>query len=310
MPRSTHFALFFLVAAGCTTLDTDPTDDDGFVNDKAILSLSAGINEFTLQQEVLGEVIQRRFLVHTADDFDATQGTPLLFAFHGNGGDPESFVYENEGAVEDGRFIGVYPAGLAHSWNLGPEESEADDVAFTDAILGMLTGTPGVDATRPVALGWSNGAGMVHELAMESPHFVAIAPSVSHMLATKMPGPEAAEVSVLQFSGTEDDIVPYYGGIGVLDHDFLAAEESTAQWAAHNGCASTPTTSPDTDAPDVEVPDQDRPISYTVLEWEDCGSGARVVHVRMNNIGHDMPYDMIDGGTMPYIYDFLIEARR
>ena len=124
---------------------------------------------------------QRRFLVHTADDFNATQGTSLPFAFHRNGGDPESFVSENKGA---------------------------------------------------------------------------------------------------------------------------------AKTSAHNGCASTPTTSPSTDAPDGEAPDQNCPSSDTVLEWEDCGPGARAVHVRMNNIGHDMHYDMIVGGTMPYMYNFLIEARR
>ncbi len=175
----------------------------------------------------------------------------------------------------------------------------------------MLTATKGVDATRPAAVGWSNGAGMVHELAMESPHFVGIAPAVSHMLATKTPGPDAAPVSVLQFSGTEDGIVPYTGGIGVLDHNFLPAEDSTAQWAAHNGCASTPTVSPDVAGPEVETaPDPFASSSDTILEWEGCATGARVVHVRLNNIGHDLPPDMIEGGSMPSIYDVLSAARQ
>ena len=50
-------------------------------------------------------------------------------------------MYEIAEAVEGGDFIGVYPEGLEYSWNLGPEASEADDVAFTEAILSMLTGT-------------------------------------------------------------------------------------------------------------------------------------------------------------------------
>jgi poly(3-hydroxybutyrate) depolymerase len=278
-------------------------------NNNPITYLSAGINEFTLVQVVSGEMVERRFLVHTSDDFNSAESLPLLFAFHGNGGTPESFVYDLGEGVEEGRFIGVYPDGLDYSWNLGPERSEADDASFTDAILEMLTGTNGVDASNPVALGWSNGAGMVHELAMESEHFVAIAPATSHMLSTKTPGDGAAHVSVIQFSGTEDTLVPYQGGIGVLDHDFLHAEDSTAEWADHNDCSETPTESPTLDSPDVEVaPDQYELSSYTVLEWEGCTTGARVVHVRMNNIGHDLPYEMIDGGSMNFIYNFLLQV--
>lgn len=309
--RTIGLTIVSLLAMGCVVSEEASDASGSITNKEAIASLSAGINEFTLQQEVAGEVVARRFLVHTPENFDASERTPLLFAFHGNGGEPESFAFEIEGAIAEGRFIGVYPAGLEYSWNLGPEESEADDVAFTEAILDMLTGTPGIDATKPVALGWSNGAGMVHELAMESQQFVAIAPAVSHMLATKTPDERAANVSVIQFSGTEDTLVPYQGGIGVLEHDFLHAEDSSAEWAAHNGCAASPVIGPDVASPDVEpAPDQEGASSYTMLEWEDCATGARVLHVRMNNIGHDMPYEMIEGGTLPYIYDFLSDARQ
>ena len=276
--------------------DSDVDVDEGSIsNNDPIASLSSGINEFTLNQVVAGETVERRFLVHTPENFDASQGKPLLFAFHGNGGEPESFTgYLWEG-IEEGLFIGVYPAGLEYSWNLGPEASKAEDVPFVEAILGMLTATAGVDATKPVALGWSNGAGMVHELAMESQNFVAISPAAAHMLATKTPSATATNVSVLQFSGTEDGIAPYEGGLGVLDHDFLPAEESTAEWADHNGCAATPTEGPTIDGPEVEVaPDQFSPSSYVVLEWENCSTGAKVVHVRLNNVGHDLPFDMIE----------------
>ena len=291
-------------------VETD-AEEGSVTNSDPISSLSPGVNEFTLEQVVAGELVERRFLVHTPDNFTNSQNIPLLFSFHGNGGTAEITLGESLQAVEEGYFIGVYPSGLEYSWNLGPEESEADDVAFVDAILGMLTGTAGVDASNPVAMGFSNGAGMVHELAMESQNFVAIAAATSHMLATKTPDSGAANVSVLQFSGTEDSIVPYQGGIGVLGHNFLHAEDSTAEWGAHNGCAANPTTSPDIDGPEVEVaPNQYSSSSYTMLQWENCSTGAEVVHVRMNNIGHDLPYDMIDGGSMTYIYNFLSQARQ
>ena len=164
-------ALLTLLVIGCTAdnkaedtateadTDTDTntdTSEGSISNDNPIASLSSGISEFTLNQVVAGETVTRRFLVHTPEDFDSSQSRPLLFAFHGNGGEPESFSGYLWDGIEQGLFIGVYPAGIEYSWNLGPEASEADDVPFIEAVLGMLTGTAGVDATKPVALGWSN----------------------------------------------------------------------------------------------------------------------------------------------------------
>ena len=195
--------------------------------------------------------------------------------------------------VDEGAVVGVYPEGLERSWNLGREESEADDVAFTGAILSMLEEAEGVDPARSVATGFSNGAAMIHELAMESDAFVGIAPVVSHLLATKTPSADGASVSVLQLSGTEDDLVPYEGGTGVLGHEFLPAEASSAAWAAHNGCAETPT--------------ERASGVHTILEWEGCRDDRRVVHVRMNGVGHDMARD-IEGDSLRFLTDFLLES--
>ena len=151
---------------------------------------------------------------------------------------------------------------------------------------------------------------MIHELAMESQSFVAIAPVISHMLANKTPDSTAANVSVIQFSGTEDTLVPYLGGVGVLGHDFLPSEDSTEEWAVHNGCDSTPTTGPTMPGPEVEnSPGVFTSSSYTVMEWENCAAGTRVVHVKMTGIGHDLPNDLIESGSYEYIYDFLLQAR-
>lgn len=280
-----------LLMIGCASAP----EVDSTVNYTPIPSLNAGVNEFTLEQDVAGVVENRRFLVHTAEGFDGSGNTPLFFGFHGNGGVPDELVMELGAVVEEEHFVAVYPEGMAYSWNLGPEESEADDVVFVEGILAMLRETEGIDASKPVAMGFSNGAGMAHELAMESEQFVGIAPVISHMLVRKTPGPGAAKVSVLQLSGTEDELVPYDGGVGVLGHEFLAAEDSSAAWAAHNGCDDTPS--------------ERASGSNDILEWGNCSSGQRVVHVRMNGVGHDM-VDDIDGGTIPWIIDFLLQSRQ
>ena len=67
----------------------------------------------------------------------------------------------------------------------------------------------------------------------------------------------------------------------------------------------------DIDGPEIEIaPNEFESSSYTILEWQNCSTGATVVHFRLNNIGHDLPWDMIEGGSLNYIYDFLMDARR
>jgi polyhydroxybutyrate depolymerase len=297
MKNSSILMAFFIV--GCTSgKSSDDTsiqnDTEAPIDDVISDSLLSGVNEFTIDQEVDGEVVLRRFLVHTSDNFDDTVRVPLLFAFHGNGGVADSFTGQLSPSIQDGTFIGVYPDGISNSWNLGREESTADDVAFVESILNALDGIDGVNTEKPVAMGFSNGAGMVHKLALNSEYFVGISPQASQLFTHDTPKEDDVPVSVLQFHGTEDDVVPYDGGEAVMGHNFLPAEESGELWAAHNGCDSTPTETVSGD--------------HLKFEWGNCSSGKRVVHFRLNGVGHELPPN-IEGGTIQYVVDFLSEAR-
>lgn len=282
-----------LLLAGCSA----PTDNNEPDNSDPpeIIEVEPGINQLTIDQEIEGETVERDFLLHLPEDYDGTADTPLLFGFHGSGGSAEAFIGQFAPPVEGGDFVGVYPNGIAASWNLGREESTADDVAFTASILEMLEGVPGIDTSRPVGVGFSNGAALLHKIAIESDLFVAIVPQVSQMLEENQPQNGGARVSVMQFNGTLDDACPYEGGVGVLGHVFMDAEDSAATWASHNGCDATPT---ETDiGPHVK------------MEWPNCEEGRRVIHYRMNGVSHQVPPD-IDGGSNSRIVEFLLEARQ
>ena len=111
-------------------------------------------------------------MVHVSRDYDGLGSTPLLFAFHGAGGVGALFIEQYAGAIESGQFIGVYPDGIENSWNLGREDSKADDVQFVHMMLDLLEGTSGVDSTKPVGTGFSNGAALVHKVGIETDLFM------------------------------------------------------------------------------------------------------------------------------------------
>ena len=272
--------------------DTEYTEEQ---ESQTVLDLEPGVNEISVEQEVEGEMVERNFLVHVSRDYDGTGRTPLLFAFHGAGCVGAIFIEQYAGAIESGDFIGVYPDGIENSWNIGREDSKADDVEFVHMMMDLLEGTSGIDTSRPVATGFSNGSALTHKLGIETDLFAAIVPQVSQLLYENQPQPDGAPLSVMQFNGTEDGACPYNGGIGVLGHDFMPAEESAATWAAHNECDETPTES------DVG--------NHVKMEWENCSNGRRVIHYRMNDVGHEVPPD-VDGGTNPRIIEFLLEARQ
>ena len=116
----------------------------------------------------------------------------------------------------------------------------------------------------------------------------------SQLLVDKEPQAGDAHVSVLQLHGTDDAIIPYDGGDAESDHRFLPAEDSAAAWAAHNGCNAMAT--------------ETASGPYTRMEWEQCTTGTRVVHYRLDGIGHDIPGN-VEGDTMGMMVDFLVGTR-
>ena len=84
------------------------------------------------------------------------------------------------------------------------------------------------------------------------------------------------------------------GGEGVLGHNFMSAEDSAATWAAHNGCDAEPT--------EAQVGE------HVKMEWENCEADRRVVHYRLNGVGHGVPPN-VDGGSNARLIEFLLESR-
>jgi polyhydroxybutyrate depolymerase len=245
---------------------------------------------------------RRFFLLHVPPQAADGRPLPLVLNFHGGGGEPRAHeAWSGMDALADrAGFIVVYPAGYSRrgapgrsflTWNAGnccgPALDDAsDDVGFVRQVLIETNARVAVDATRVYATGMSNGAMMSYRVARElSDRIAAIAPVSG---ASDVPPPPGAQpVPVLHFHSVDDPRAPYAGGEGPpfpfterrVRHPSVEAVISL--WAAHNGCAATPTTGETRTSP--------RGHKATRIAYATCTSGMPVVLWRLQGSGHVWP---------------------
>ena len=114
------------------------------------------INYFS--QSIGGENIMRKVIIHAHQDPLDKVDYPLVFFFHGNGGDAERWINNNQNMIDNHEFIGVYPQGYKKSWNLGQERSNADDIEFVEMIMDNLLEYDNIYFDKVFAIGTSNGS--------------------------------------------------------------------------------------------------------------------------------------------------------
>jgi polyhydroxybutyrate depolymerase len=182
---------------------------------------------------------------------------PLILLLHGGAGNPaqaERAYRLTEPALAAG-FLVAYPAGTGYftrkrilTWNAGnccghAREKGVDDVAFLAALIERLVKDGRADPKAVFAAGMSNGAMMAHRLACERADLVAAIAPVAGTLAVPACKP-SRPVSVLLVHGTEDEHVPFAGGVGAKARGDVRSDrsvrESAGLWAAANGCGEKP----------------------------------------------------------------------
>ena len=240
--------------------------------------------------------LQRSYRLHVPSSVDAERVAPLVLVFHGGGGTPEQIERESRFSELADReaFIVAYPAGYRRSWNDGrgsdavaAQRDGSDDVGFVAALIDDVGSTFRIDSKRIYATGISNGAMFSHRLGIAlSSRIAAIAPvagGLPQSLLTRFV--PQAPVSALIVHGTLDPLVPYRGGeVRVLAGargSVAGAEESARQWAAHDGCGTTPVAEPATDLADG--------CTMTRLAYPNCGHATSVVLLRLDGGGHTWP---------------------
>jgi polyhydroxybutyrate depolymerase len=245
---------------------------------------------------------ERRYRVHVPASYVAAEPTPVVIAYHGGGGNPESMNRLsglNQKSDEAG-FIVVYPYGSGRSqdrsltFNGGgccgyAQRKKIDDVGFTRALLDDLREAINVDATRVFATGLSNGAIMAYYVASElSDRIAAIAP-VGGPMMTDSCHPKRP-VSVIHFHGTKDEFAPFDGGKGkgtalvpaAFRPTFNSVDHSIQNWVRANGCDREPKVE--------SLPDKaDDGMRVRRKTWGKGKNGSEVVLIEIEGGGHTWP---------------------
>ena len=175
----------------------------------------------------------------------------VVIALHGGGGNAQQFV-NSFNYLEN--HIVVAPQGYNGNWNVGVEQSFAPDVEFIKEIINHIRTFENVQPENITILGVSNGSALVNRLTIEldNSYFTNAISIVSPLNSSQyrfgsfwynstgnndydMQIVPASGKRILCISGTDDNLIPYYGGIGVNGYNFLSAQYSTFVFAQSMG---------------------------------------------------------------------------
>ncbi|MGE3128153.1 MAG: PHB depolymerase family esterase [Fimbriimonadaceae bacterium] len=178
--------------------------------------------------------LERSYLVFAPNT--QTKAPPLVFGFHGHGGNmrqasrsfrmheemPEAVVVYMDGLPTAGK---TDPEGKKQGWQQNSGTYDDRDLRFFDAVYSAVTKKYGIDASKVYSMGHSNGGRFTYLLWKErADKFAAFGPSGSPSFLE-----ELAPKPVFHVAGEKDPVVA-----------FLGQRLSVQRQMRTNGCDSTP----------------------------------------------------------------------
>lgn len=169
--------------------------------------------------------VDREYLVYLPRGLDENQSLPVLFCFHGGGGNSESmmrFTADFRPLADENQFIAVYPQGLvagakgdvATNWNYkGPYDNGTDELGFAESMIEALSADYSVNTSRIFACGFSQGGNLMWDFAsLLGDRFAAVACVAASMWQwTYNDFSPSDKIGVLSIHGTNDTYNPYNG---------------------------------------------------------------------------------------------------
>ena len=231
---------------------------------------------------------ERKTLVWIPKNYDPTKRYPLVFGFHGAMCDPDDWLDWLDDLADKHDFIGIYPAGIKHNWEVVVDGRQVDDCGYVESMISWADKVLSVDSFRRYAIGYSAGGFLVNHLGLRIRGLAGIA-AIS---GTFHQNPKFSAVSpprrIFLIHGVNDPTIPYEGGMSDLGYSYEPAESSALKWSRALGCNQ--------DAEVISVSDR-----VTEIRYAPC-RGAGEVRLLKVLAGHS-PQEYVDDVYLK-IWDF------
>ena len=269
----------------------------------------------------------RQYLEYVPESYDANTPTPVVFIFHGLGGNMYE-VRENadfDRIADAHGWITITPQALAttlslmdtsvfwSAWHSGVMAAAfgdtvianegVDDTGLMMAILDTLASHYNIDQNNVFCTGVSMGGFMSNRMAIEHGDRIKAIASVCGTIGNEIISyTPIGHVSAMHVHGTADSIVTYADGnfqYGITVNVGIGAEETVEFWRSYNQCSDTAI---HTFYPDIMEDDR----TFERFEYGNGTFGTKTVLIKVNGGQHEWchgPWRDVD--ITDEIYEFF-----
>ena len=264
-----------------------------------------------LNQNLMHDGNNREYALYIPASYDGSQEVPLLFNFHGGGGNIAEHISSADmrPIADTANFILVYPQAVPDPGNGGSTSwmhkapTTFDDVPFVEAMIDAIAAEYMIDNSRVYVCGYSLGGEFTYELACSLNNRIAAAGAVARTMQGETFNNCAPQhpTGVLTILGTADLISDYNGiTFGGVQY-YMSAAETHEYWVTANNCNANPTMST---VPNTNTSDGSTVERYT---WTDASGCTYVEHLKVIDGGHDWPgvFGNMDIDASQEIWNFV-----
>jgi polyhydroxybutyrate depolymerase len=242
----------------------------------------------TINYSILVDSVQREFILYVPDSYDGTTSVPLVFSFHGLGGNAQAQMEDHDfrPVADTAGFIVAHPLGAPiigpglRGWNFG-DDSLPDDVLFTSEMIDTIATDFNINLERVYACGMSFGGFFSVFLAGQLSDKIASIASVAGTVLNNVPDSLISPnrpIAFLEIHGTNDTNVPYSGNQAAKSVQYVLD-----LFVDHNNCDTIPSITP---LPDINPNDGSTVEHYMYANGDD---GTTVEHLKINGGRHTWP---------------------
>ena len=264
------------------------------------ISLPILIAQQFLDKTLMHDGETREYRIYIPANYQGNSNVPLIFNFHGGGGDIASQVFTSDmrPIADTAGFLLVYPQALPDPNDGGTflwthkQPTTVDDIFFVEAMIDTIASEYMIDESRVYGCGFSNGGEFTFELACRLSDRIAAIGVVarSMFIETFNICSPTHPTAVVTIHGTDDD---YDGIIFAGTTFYISLDDANDYWSTYNNTNTSPIIN--------QLPNTNTTDGSTVEHhiWENGDGCVSVEHFKVIGGGHDWPGTF---GTVSYTH--------